>query len=298
MVWLAAYIPDFTSGRSLFDEIQAYPTRLFHADWLGVDPTTDTSAARRFLFHDCEPDLQQWALTTLRAIIPTAAYRHTASAESPTIPSTYIAPTADRTLRTDWMLQAASNRLGSPRRHRRRRPLPTRFTPRSGRRPPHHHSVEPLVVASFLVGEGWFSPQAFSILSGTETPPSAQRRSPSGSGKFNPPSTKPANRARVFWFRSAAFGCAIHPRRRGSVPGERVGEAFLVLSGSVGIVESEAEGDRMIQVHGQGSVLLTSRGMCSSRMPRRRRYATITSSPGVATEIRYAPGSGGLRGAR
>jgi hypothetical protein len=30
----------------------------------------------------------------------------------------------------------------------------------------------------------------------------------------------------------------------------------------------------------------------------RRRYATITSSPGVATEIRYAPGSGGLRGAR
>jgi pimeloyl-ACP methyl ester carboxylesterase len=85
---------------------------LFHADWLGVDPTTDTSAARRFLFHDCEPDLQQWALTTLRAFIPTAAYRHTPSAESPTISSTYIAPTADRTLRTDWMLQAASNRLG------------------------------------------------------------------------------------------------------------------------------------------------------------------------------------------
>lgn len=112
MVWLAAYIPDFTNRRSLFDEIQAYPTRLFHADWLGVDPTADTSAACRFLFHDCDPDLQQWALTTLRAFAPTAAYRHRPSAESPTIPSICIAATADRTRRTDWMLQAASDRLG------------------------------------------------------------------------------------------------------------------------------------------------------------------------------------------
>lgn len=112
MVWLAAYIPDFINGRSLLDEIQAYPTRLFHADWLGVDPTADTSAARRFLFHDCDPDLQQWALTTLRAFTPTAAYQHRPNAESPTIPSICIAATADRTLRTDWMLQAASDRLG------------------------------------------------------------------------------------------------------------------------------------------------------------------------------------------
>ena len=64
MVWLAAYIPDFTNRRSLFDEIQAYPTRLFHADWLGVDPTADTSAACRFLFHNCDPNLQQWARPT------------------------------------------------------------------------------------------------------------------------------------------------------------------------------------------------------------------------------------------
>ena len=112
MVWLAAYIPDFTGGRSLLDEIHADPTHLFHADWLGVDPTTDTAAARRFLFHDCDPDLQQWALTTMRAFTPTAAYRHTPSTQSPTIASTYIAATADRTLRTDWMLQAATDRLG------------------------------------------------------------------------------------------------------------------------------------------------------------------------------------------
>ena len=36
--------------------------------------------------------------------------------------------------------------------------------------------------------------------------------------------------------------------------------------------------------------------MCSSRMPRRRRYAPITSSPGAATEIGHAPGSAGAPG--
>ncbi|MDD4866914.1 MAG: alpha/beta hydrolase, partial [Mycobacterium sp.] len=65
MVWLAAYVPDFIDGRSLLDEIRTHPKRLFHADWLGVDPAADTSAATEFLFHDCDPQLQQWALTTL-----------------------------------------------------------------------------------------------------------------------------------------------------------------------------------------------------------------------------------------
>lgn len=40
------------------------------------------------------------------------------------------------------------------------------------------------MIASLLVGERWVSPQTISRLSGTETPPSAPRRSPSASAKF------------------------------------------------------------------------------------------------------------------
>ncbi|SPM28728.1 FAD-dependent oxidoreductase [Mycobacterium terramassiliense] len=38
-------------------------------------------------------------------------------------------------------------------------------------------------------------------------------------------------------------------------PGQRVGEVLVVLSGRVGIVESDPDDDRTIQVHGQGGIL-------------------------------------------
>lgn len=112
VVWLAAYIPDFVNGRSLAEEIDSDPTELFHREWIGVDPTSDAAAARHFLFHDCNPDLQDWALHTLRAFVPAAGYRHKPSSSPPAATTTVVAPTQDRTLRADWLRHAAAERLG------------------------------------------------------------------------------------------------------------------------------------------------------------------------------------------
>ncbi|WP_046470997.1 alpha/beta hydrolase [Allosalinactinospora lopnorensis] len=112
MVWLAAYIPDFAGGKSLIGELQDDPAALFHPDWIGVNPVADHQAARRFLFHDCADDTQRWALGTLREFAPAAVYRHVPVPVPPGIGSTHILPTADRTLRPDWMRRAAAQRLG------------------------------------------------------------------------------------------------------------------------------------------------------------------------------------------
>jgi len=108
-VFLAAYIPNGTT--SLFDELAAQTTPIFHHDWIGVDPTTDHQAARRFLFHDCDTDTVTWAITTLRLFVPSAVYAEVVPVAS-TIRSVVIVPDSDRTLRTDWMTAAAHERLG------------------------------------------------------------------------------------------------------------------------------------------------------------------------------------------
>ncbi|TCP54240.1 alpha/beta hydrolase family protein [Tamaricihabitans halophyticus] len=112
-VWLAAAVADFAGGRSLLDELRQDPTAMFHAEWLGVDPTSDPVLATYFLFHDAD-------LATLRAALSTVAGcdLSTVYAEAPTIdparlPSTYLLPTADRTLTKEWMARAAAERLGT-----------------------------------------------------------------------------------------------------------------------------------------------------------------------------------------
>ncbi|GLY42679.1 alpha/beta hydrolase [Amycolatopsis sp. NBRC 101858] len=108
LVWVGAYIPDFAGGRSLAEEdIEA----TFHPEWVGVDPTRDPALADRFLFHDCAPDVREWAHGTLRLFHPPALPAHPAG-PAPEIPSTVVVPTADRTLRADWMARAARERLG------------------------------------------------------------------------------------------------------------------------------------------------------------------------------------------
>ncbi|MDA2812741.1 alpha/beta hydrolase [Nocardiopsis sp. RSe5-2] len=112
LVWLAAYVPDTAGGRSLLEEAQADPAAMFAEDWIGVDPSSDHDAARRFLFHDCAKDVQEWALSTLRMFAPPEVYRSRPATGRPEGRSTYILPTADRTLRPDWMRRAALERLG------------------------------------------------------------------------------------------------------------------------------------------------------------------------------------------
>jgi pimeloyl-ACP methyl ester carboxylesterase len=108
-VYLAAFVPN--GSRSLMDELNDNPTHIFNADWIGVDPTTDHDAARRFLFHDCSPGVAEWALTTLRLFVPASAYSEQVLL-APTIPAMSVVPESDRTLRTEWMITASRERLG------------------------------------------------------------------------------------------------------------------------------------------------------------------------------------------
>ena len=113
-VWLAAYIPDLADGHSMAEDIAAHRDAIFHADWLGVDPASDPNLAVRFLFHDCDQPTQQWALGTLRLFNPgPAVYQRPPSPLSPATTCSFILPTGDRTLRPDWMRQAARHRLGT-----------------------------------------------------------------------------------------------------------------------------------------------------------------------------------------
>ncbi|MQA10908.1 MAG: alpha/beta fold hydrolase [Pseudonocardiaceae bacterium] len=113
LVWLAAFVPDFTHGRSLLDEVREQGSAMFFDEWrsLTEPPTADPAVATYFLFHDCDLNTLRWALPTLRLFYPAAAY-----AESPhpgsVAPSTFVLPTGDRTLHPEWMRAAARDRLG------------------------------------------------------------------------------------------------------------------------------------------------------------------------------------------
>jgi hypothetical protein len=107
--YLAAFVPD--GSRSLMDELNENATAIFNADWIGVDPTADHDAARSFLFHDCSPEVADWAVTTLRAFVPASVYSEQVML-SPDIPAMCVVPDSDRTSRTEWMIAASRERLG------------------------------------------------------------------------------------------------------------------------------------------------------------------------------------------
>lgn len=107
-VWLAAYVPD--GHHSLRDDVSPAPTEVFNPEWLGRDPTADPVLAAYFLYHDCDLETLQWALTTLRPFTPKRVPVERI-ALAPEVSSTYIVATADRTLRPDWCRRAATRRL-------------------------------------------------------------------------------------------------------------------------------------------------------------------------------------------
>jgi hypothetical protein len=108
-VYLAAGIPD--GSRSLVNELADDATVMVHDDWLGVDPTADHEIARHFLFHDCSAAIAEWAIGTVRTFVPIAVYSEVIPL-APEIPAVAIVPDRDRTLRTEWMIAAARDRLG------------------------------------------------------------------------------------------------------------------------------------------------------------------------------------------
>lgn len=112
LVYLAAVIPE--PGKSVLQRFQADP-HMFNPEWIGKDPTKDPAVAQQFLFHDCEPAVADWALTTMRLM-----YARTAMAEPcplrrwPAVPSTCIFCRADRTVNPEWWRREAERLLGSP----------------------------------------------------------------------------------------------------------------------------------------------------------------------------------------
>jgi pimeloyl-ACP methyl ester carboxylesterase len=96
--------------RAFSEEIAQHAESAFNPDWIGKDPTTDATVATSFLYHDCDQQTLQWALTTRRLFLPLAALSEHISLNSET-PSTYIVATDDRTIRPDWQRRMARERL-------------------------------------------------------------------------------------------------------------------------------------------------------------------------------------------
>jgi pimeloyl-ACP methyl ester carboxylesterase len=111
LIFLTALIPEL--GRSFIDQVQADKSML-NPDWIGVDPTKDDNSALRFLFHDCSPEILNWALSTRSLMNARRALSEPCPLDSwPDVPSSYILCTEDRVFEPEWFRRAAKDRLGT-----------------------------------------------------------------------------------------------------------------------------------------------------------------------------------------
>ena len=92
------------------EEVRASPTEIFNPEWIGKDATKDTSVAINFIYHDCDQETIDWALTTRRLFLPQAVYNQRIALDDD-IPSSYIVASIDRTIRPDWQRRMARERL-------------------------------------------------------------------------------------------------------------------------------------------------------------------------------------------
>jgi hypothetical protein len=107
-IWLAAWVPD--PDASFVEDVDAHIDEAFDPGWIGVDPIEDDAIAARFLYHDCDEETLEWALTTRRLFVPRAVHdEHIPLASE--IPPTYIVASDDRTIRPDWHRRMAHDRL-------------------------------------------------------------------------------------------------------------------------------------------------------------------------------------------
>lgn len=111
-LWVAAGVADYHGGRSLLAELQADPEAMFNPEWIGIDPTREPALAVYFLFHDADLAALRHGLATLAGTDLSGVYAETPSEDPARLPSTYLLPHGDRTLRPDWMARAARERLG------------------------------------------------------------------------------------------------------------------------------------------------------------------------------------------
>jgi hypothetical protein len=111
LVYLAAVIP--MPGQSFLSQFQA-DQGMYRPDFVGKDPTKDEALACQYLFHDCPPNVCQWALSTLRLMFAREAIVEWSPLSGwPDVPSSYISCSEDRALNPDWWEVAARQRLTS-----------------------------------------------------------------------------------------------------------------------------------------------------------------------------------------
>lgn len=109
MVFLAALVPKL--GTSILEQFRIDPGML-NSEWVGKNPVDD-DVARQFLFHDCAPDIIEWALTTRRLMNAQEAMREVCPLDSwPRVTSSYVVCVEDRTISPLWSRQIARERLG------------------------------------------------------------------------------------------------------------------------------------------------------------------------------------------
>jgi hypothetical protein len=111
-VWLAAVVADHAGRRSFLAELRTDPPAVVNPDWLGVDPVAEPGLATYFLFHDAELAALRTALRTLAHCDLSAVYEEVPEDDPAALPSTYLLPVDDRTLRPAWMARVARERLG------------------------------------------------------------------------------------------------------------------------------------------------------------------------------------------
>ncbi len=86
---------------------------MFNPAWIGKDPTRDAAVAREFLFHDCSSEVAEWAISTLRLMVPTRVLHEPLPIKAwPAKPSVYIVCRDDRTILPEWSRQKAREMLG------------------------------------------------------------------------------------------------------------------------------------------------------------------------------------------
>jgi Alpha/beta hydrolase family len=110
LVFLAAVIPQI--GKSLRDQVNE-DKNMFNPEWLGKDPTKDDELARKFLFHDCSPEMTNWALSTMNLMFARQAILEICPLSIwPAVSSSYILSLDDKAIQPEWSRRAARERLG------------------------------------------------------------------------------------------------------------------------------------------------------------------------------------------
>jgi pimeloyl-ACP methyl ester carboxylesterase len=110
LVFICAGLPDI--GRSATDQISR--DGVLHTEWTNFDgPPDGPEAARTFMFNDCDGEVLEWSLATVRLFLPRLVYEEvTPLTMWPAVHSTYILGTRDRIISQDWARDVVPRRLG------------------------------------------------------------------------------------------------------------------------------------------------------------------------------------------